>query len=230
MSASDRPHSTLPLRARPKIYVENIDATVANMRFVKPLDEALVVDLAAGSGSGKAFEIEVRMGAGAYICGEETALLESLEGKRAEVRYRPPLPAIKGLFGLPTIINNVISLATVPVILARGADPDARRARSGDQAPLAHGGPGCCGTVPPSAGPRSDARARLGRLAGPTGLADRRASAAGRPCPISPPLAPTPQASPDRRTVPPPPAGRLMSCSRPMPRRGLTSMPTSMPA
>ena len=71
-------------------------------------------------GSGKAFELEVRMGAGAYICGEETSLLESLEGKRAEVRYRPPLPAIKGLFGQPTIINNVISLASVPVILQRG--------------------------------------------------------------------------------------------------------------
>jgi formate dehydrogenase iron-sulfur subunit len=72
-------------------------------------------------GSGRAFELEVRMGAGAYICGEETALLESLEGKRAEVRYRPPLPAIKGLFGQPTIINNVISLASVPIILERGA-------------------------------------------------------------------------------------------------------------
>jgi formate dehydrogenase iron-sulfur subunit len=71
-------------------------------------------------GSGQAFELEVRVGAGAYICGEETSLLESIEGKRAEVRYRPPLPAIQGLFGRPTIINNVISLATVPVILARG--------------------------------------------------------------------------------------------------------------
>jgi formate dehydrogenase iron-sulfur subunit len=71
-------------------------------------------------GSGKAFELEVRMGAGAYVCGEETSLLESLEGKRAEVRFRPPLPAIKGLFGKPTIINNVISLASVPVILQRG--------------------------------------------------------------------------------------------------------------
>ncbi len=72
-------------------------------------------------GSGKAFELEVRMGAGAYICGEETSLLESLEGKRAEVRFRPPLPAIKGLFGKPTVINNVISLASLPVILERGA-------------------------------------------------------------------------------------------------------------
>jgi formate dehydrogenase iron-sulfur subunit len=72
-------------------------------------------------GSGRAFELEVRMGAGAYICGEETSLLESLEGKRAEVRFRPPLPAIKGLFGQPTVINNVISLASLPVILERGA-------------------------------------------------------------------------------------------------------------
>ena len=63
-------------------------------------------------GSGKTFDLEVRMGAGAYICGEETSLLESLEGKRAEVRFRPPLPAIKGLFGKPTVINNVISLAS----------------------------------------------------------------------------------------------------------------------
>jgi formate dehydrogenase iron-sulfur subunit len=73
-------------------------------------------------GSGKAFELEVREAAGAYICGEETSLLESLEGKRGMVRYRPPLPAIKGLFGAPTIVNNVISLASVPVILAKGAE------------------------------------------------------------------------------------------------------------
>ena len=73
-------------------------------------------------GSGRAFELEVREAAGAYICGEETSLLESLEGKRGMVRYRPPLPAIKGLFGAPTIVNNVISLASVPIILARGAD------------------------------------------------------------------------------------------------------------
>ena len=72
-------------------------------------------------GSGRRFELEVRMGAGAYICGEETSMLESLEGRRGEVRVRPPLPAIKGLFGQPTIVNNVISLASVPVILERGA-------------------------------------------------------------------------------------------------------------
>ena len=72
-------------------------------------------------GSARAFDIEIRLGAGAYICGEETSLLESLEGKRAEIRYRPPLPAIKGLWGQPTVVNNVITLASVPVILARGA-------------------------------------------------------------------------------------------------------------
>jgi len=62
------------------------------------------------------------MGAGAYICGEETSLLESLEGKRGQVRFKPPLPAIAGLFGRPTVINNVITLASVPIILDRGAE------------------------------------------------------------------------------------------------------------
>ena len=73
-------------------------------------------------GSGKAFKLEVRKAAGSYVCGEETALLESLEGRRGIVRAKPPLPAIEGLFGKPTVINNVITLATVPIILARGAD------------------------------------------------------------------------------------------------------------
>jgi formate dehydrogenase iron-sulfur subunit len=73
-------------------------------------------------GSGKAFELEVRMGAGAYICGEETSLLESLEGKRGQVRFKPPLPAVEGLFGKPTVINNVITFASVPIILDRGAE------------------------------------------------------------------------------------------------------------
>jgi len=72
--------------------------------------------------SNKAFDIEIRVGAGAYVCGEETALLESLEGRRGVVRAKPPLPAHKGLFGRPTVINNVISLASVPVILDKGAD------------------------------------------------------------------------------------------------------------
>ncbi len=92
------------------------------------LNEAIRLAYAAGLlgedllGSGRRFELEVRRGAGAYICGEETSLLESLEGKRGQIRFKPPLPAIEGLFGMPTVVNNVISLATVPVILARGAD------------------------------------------------------------------------------------------------------------
>ncbi|MBF6560152.1 MAG: SLBB domain-containing protein [Candidatus Binataceae bacterium] len=72
-------------------------------------------------GSGRPFEITVRVGAGAYICGEETAMLESLEGRRGMIRFKPPLPAIAGLFGQPTVVNNVITLASVPVILDRGA-------------------------------------------------------------------------------------------------------------
>jgi formate dehydrogenase iron-sulfur subunit len=73
------------------------------------------------AGSRQAFDIEVRTGAGAYVCGEETALLASLEGRRGVVRAKPPLPAHKGLFGRPTGINNVLSLAAVPFILAEGA-------------------------------------------------------------------------------------------------------------
>ena len=72
-------------------------------------------------GSGHTFNLEARRGAGAYICGEETSLLESLEGKRGQIRFKPPLPAHKGLFGQPTVVNNVLSLATVPVILQHGA-------------------------------------------------------------------------------------------------------------
>ncbi|MCC6947597.1 MAG: NADH-quinone oxidoreductase subunit NuoF [Bradyrhizobiaceae bacterium] len=71
--------------------------------------------------SAYSFDIEVRVGAGVYVCGEETSLLESIEGKRGEVRAKPPLPAHQGLFGKPTAINNVLSLATLPVILAEGA-------------------------------------------------------------------------------------------------------------
>jgi len=67
------------------------------------------------------FELEVAKGAGSYVCGEETALLESLEGKRGVVRAKPPVPALSGLFGQPTVVNNVITLATVPIIFARGA-------------------------------------------------------------------------------------------------------------
>lgn len=92
------------------------------------LNEAIAAANAAGYlgenvlGSGRAFHLEVRKAAGAYVCGEETAMLESIEGKRGIVRAKPPLPALKGLFGKPTVINNVISLSAVPLILSRGAE------------------------------------------------------------------------------------------------------------
>ncbi len=73
-------------------------------------------------GSSHAFDIEQRVGTGAYVCGEETSLLDSLEGKRGQVRAKPPLPAHKGLFGAPTVINNVITLASVPIVVSEGAD------------------------------------------------------------------------------------------------------------
>lgn len=99
---SEYPHALQALN-------QAIDVAVAN--------HYLGVDIL---GSGKTFHLEVRRGAGAYVCGEETSLLESLEGKRGIVRFKPPLPAIEGLFGQPTIINNVISLASVPIILDKG--------------------------------------------------------------------------------------------------------------
>jgi formate dehydrogenase iron-sulfur subunit len=73
-------------------------------------------------GSGKDFQLQLRIGAGAYICGEETSLLDSLEGKRGLVRFKPPLPAIEGLMGKPTVVNNVLSFAAATTVLARGAD------------------------------------------------------------------------------------------------------------
>jgi len=73
-------------------------------------------------GSGKGFELHIRKAAGSYVCGEETAMLESLEGKRGIVRAKPPIPAVEGLFGQPTVINNVITFASVPIILAKGAE------------------------------------------------------------------------------------------------------------
>ncbi len=92
---------------------------------IAALNEAVILAREAGyldvNGSGVAFELEVRVGAGAYICGEETALLESIEGKRGIVRAKPPLPALEGLFGQPTLVHNVLTLASVPIILAKGA-------------------------------------------------------------------------------------------------------------
>jgi len=95
---------------------------------VAVLEQALALARAAGwlgqniLGSGRVFELYVVMGAGSYVCGEETALLESLEGRRGIVRAKPPIPALAGLHGQPTVINNVVTLATVPIIFARGAE------------------------------------------------------------------------------------------------------------
>jgi formate dehydrogenase iron-sulfur subunit len=92
----------------------------ANVIFAKALEAARGAAIIGGE-----FDIELRVGAGAYVCGEETALLESLEGKRGQVRAKPPLPAHEGLFGMPTVVNNVLSLATAPWILTNGADAHA---------------------------------------------------------------------------------------------------------
>jgi len=73
-------------------------------------------------GSGFDFDIDLHLGAGSYVCGEETAMLESLEGKKGIVRYKPPLPALQGLFGQPTVVNNVVTLASVPNIVNLGGE------------------------------------------------------------------------------------------------------------
>src|ERR1700689_3200331 len=94
--------------------VEAMNAAIAAARRAGYLGQSVC-------GSKHSFDLEVRVGAGAYVCGEETSLLESLEGRRGIVRAKPPLPAHKGLFGKPTVINNVLSLATVPIIMDKGA-------------------------------------------------------------------------------------------------------------
>ena len=88
------------------------------------VDEAYEAGLVGGNaaGSGWDFDIHLHHGAGAYICGEETALLESLEGKKGMPRMKPPFPAVAGLYGCPTTVNNVESIAVVPTILRRGAE------------------------------------------------------------------------------------------------------------
>jgi formate dehydrogenase iron-sulfur subunit len=95
---------------------------------VRVMQDAVAIAQAAGVlgasvlGSGHAFDMEVRVGAGAYVCGEETSLLNSIEGKRGVVRAKPPLPALQGFMGKPTVVNNVISLASIPVIFEKGAE------------------------------------------------------------------------------------------------------------
>ncbi|WP_339781691.1 NADH-quinone oxidoreductase subunit NuoF [uncultured Thalassospira sp.] len=95
---------------------------------IRIMEEAVKVARAGGIlgknilGSDYDFDMEVRTGAGAYVCGEETSLLNSLEGKRGIVRAKPPLPALEGFLGRPTVVNNVLSLASVPIIMDKGAE------------------------------------------------------------------------------------------------------------
>ena len=91
--------------------------------FTEAIDRATAAGFLGSNilGSAHTFNIEVRMGAGSYVCGEETAMLESIEGKRGIVRAKPPIPALQGLFGKPTVVNNVLTMAAVPLILAKGA-------------------------------------------------------------------------------------------------------------
>ncbi|HUW78701.1 MAG TPA: NADH-ubiquinone oxidoreductase-F iron-sulfur binding region domain-containing protein [Candidatus Nanopelagicaceae bacterium] len=104
------------------IYVRSeYPHAVATMRAAIVLANEFKILGADVLGSGKTFYLELRVGAGSYVCGEETAMLESLEGKRGVVRAKPPIPALEGLFGKPTIINNVMTLASVPWIISNGA-------------------------------------------------------------------------------------------------------------
>jgi formate dehydrogenase iron-sulfur subunit len=106
----------LAVGARKGFVYSRAEYPHANRTFQKGLD------LMRADGELGAFEIELRVGAGAYVCGEETSLLESLEGKRGQVRAKPPLPAHRGLFGRPTVVNNVLTLATAPWILTHGGE------------------------------------------------------------------------------------------------------------
>ena len=103
------------IRSEYPIAIEVMDRAIALARAEGVLGASVL-------GSGRAFDMEVRVGAGAYVCGEETSLLNSLEGKRGVVRAKPPLPALEGFMGKPTVVNNVISLASVPVIMEKGAE------------------------------------------------------------------------------------------------------------
>jgi formate dehydrogenase iron-sulfur subunit len=101
------------LRSEYPDAIATMKAAVRTARGARLLGDSVL-------GTGPAFDIEIRVGAGAYVCGEETSLLNSLEGKRGVVRAKPPLPALEGLFGKPTVVNNVLTLGTVPMILADG--------------------------------------------------------------------------------------------------------------
>lgn len=116
-------------------------------RAVKTMRRAVEIWQDANLLGDRTFTIHVRMGAGAYICGEETSMLESIEGKRGQIKVKPPIPALEGLFGKPTIINNVLTLASVPVILDKGAEfyKNFGQGRSRGTQPFQLGGDIACG-------------------------------------------------------------------------------------
>ena len=103
------------VRAEYPIAVERLKIAIAQAREYGFLGKDIF-------GSGFDFDIEIRLGAGAFVCGEETALMNSIEGHRGEPKPRPPFPAVKGLFGVPTILNNVETWSNIPKIIRRGAD------------------------------------------------------------------------------------------------------------
>ena len=103
------------IRAEYPIAVQRLEIAIKQARELGLLGENIL-------GSGFDFDIEIRLGAGAFVCGEETALMTSIEGHRGEPRPRPPFPAVKGLFGKPTVLNNVETYANIPQIILRGAD------------------------------------------------------------------------------------------------------------
>ena len=103
------------IRAEYPLAIERLQIAIKQAHELGLLGEDIL-------GSGFSFDIELRFGAGAFVCGEETALLQSIEGNRGMPKPRPPFPAVKGLWGRPTVINNVETLANIPVIINKGAD------------------------------------------------------------------------------------------------------------
>ena len=108
-------HGYIYVRAEYPIAVKRLSIALQQAREIGILGENIL-------GTGFSFDVDIRLGAGAFVCGEETALLNSIEGKRGDPRPRPPFPAVKGLFGKPSIINNVETLANVPQIILKGAE------------------------------------------------------------------------------------------------------------
>jgi NADH-quinone oxidoreductase subunit F len=108
-------HAYIYIRAEYPLAIKHLKQAIAQAREYGLLGDNIL-------GTGVSLEIRIKMGAGAFVCGEETALIHSIEGKRGMPRPRPPYPAVAGLFGKPTVINNVETLANVPLIVERGAD------------------------------------------------------------------------------------------------------------